>query len=40
MKMANFEPVQKNQMPRREKIVQRVWKLARPLLFNYTLWFA
>lgn len=38
--MANFEPVQISQMPRREKIVQRLWELARPLLFNYTLWFA
>ena len=38
--MANFEPVQTNQMPNREKIIQRLWELSRPLLFNYTLWFA
>ncbi len=38
--MANFEPVQISQMPRREKIVQRLWELTRPLLFNFSLWFA
>lgn len=38
--MVNYEPVQTNQMPRHEKIVQRLWEWTRPLLFNYTFWYA
>lgn len=38
--MVEFDPVQTNQMPRREKIVQRLWELLRPVLFGCTLWFS
>jgi hypothetical protein len=38
--MVEFMPVQTNQMPRREKILQRVWELLRPLVYTSTFWFA
>ena len=38
--MGEFEPIQTNQLPKREKIVQRIWELVRPWLFYNTLWFA
>lgn len=37
--MPEFDPVQTNQMPRKEKIVQRLWELARPVLFGLSPWF-
>lgn len=38
--MPEYNPVQTNQMPRKEKVVQRLWELVRPVLFGLTPWFA
>ena len=38
--MAEFNPVQTNQLPRREKIVQRLWEFVRPVMFGCSPWFA
>ena len=38
--MPEFNPVQTNQMPRREKLIQRLWELIRPVLWGLSPWFA
>ena len=38
--MPEFNPVQTNQMPRREKLIQRLWELFRPVFFGVSPWFA
>ena len=38
--MPEFDPVQTNQMPRKEKVIQRLWELVRPVLFGLSPWFA
>ena len=35
-----FNPVQTNQRPVREKIAQRLWELLRPVVFGCSPWFA
>lgn len=35
-----FNPIQTNQMPRKEKLVQRLWELVRPVIFCCSPWFA
>lgn len=37
--MAEFNPIQTNQMPAREKLCERAWKLSRPVLCGCTFWF-
>ena len=38
--MLEFNPVQTNQMPRREKLIQRFWELIRPVFWGISPWFA
>lgn len=38
--MPEFNPIQTNQMPRREKLIQRLWELIRPVLWGLSPWFA
>ena len=38
--MLEFNPVQTNQMPRREKLIQRLWELIRPVFWGISPWFA
>ena len=38
--MTEFNPVQTTQMPWKEKVIQRLWELARPVLFGLSPWFA
>ena len=38
--MIEFNPVQTNELPWKEKIVQRLWEFARPMLFGWSPWFA
>ena len=38
--MPEFNPVQTNQMPRREKLLQRFWGLIRPIFWGLSPWFA
>lgn len=38
--MPEFNPVQTNQMPRKEKVIERLWELVRPVLFGLSPWFA
>ena len=38
--MLEFNPVQTNQMPRREKLIQRFWELIRPVFWGISPWLA
>ena len=38
--MLEFNPVQTNQMPRREKLIQRLWELIRPVFWGISPWLA
>ena len=38
--MLEFNPVQTNQMPRREKLIQRFWELISPVFCGISPWFA
>ena len=38
--MPEFNPVQTSQMPRREKLIQRLWELIRPVFWGLSPWFA
>ena len=35
-----FNPVQTNQRPAREKLAQRLWEFVRPVVFGCSPWFA
>lgn len=35
-----FNPVQTNQRPAREKLAQRIWEMLRPIIFGCSPWFA
>ena len=35
-----FNPIQTNQRPKREKIVERLWEWIRPIVFGFSPWFA
>ena len=35
-----YKPVQTNQRPAKEKMVQRLWQFVRPIVFGATPWFA
>lgn len=35
-----FNPVQTNQRPAREKLAQRAWEFVRPIVFGCSPWFA
>lgn len=38
--MVEFRPIQTNQMPRHEKLAQRIWEFVRPIVFGCSPWFA